>query len=138
MTEYISNLAKTIPVQPYPLLFATVSGSHLYGFPSPDSDFDLRGVHILPLPKVIGLISGEETIEVSEVREGVQPIRNSRHQEIFSVAVEAQRLRARTPVFAANSLQYKRTRGIKGYRLELHYQAPQPPLSRFCHNREIV
>ncbi|MEG4421247.1 nucleotidyltransferase domain-containing protein [Microcoleus sp. LAD1_D5] len=72
MTEYISNLAQIISVQPYPLLFATVSGSHLYGFPSADSDFDLRGVHILPLPKVIGLISGEETIEVSEVRDGMQ------------------------------------------------------------------
>ena len=72
MIEYISNLAKIISVQPYPLLFATVSGSHLYGFPSADSDFDLRGVHILPLPKVIGLIPGEETIEVSEVREGMQ------------------------------------------------------------------
>jgi hypothetical protein len=32
--------------QPYPLLFATVSGAHLYGFPSPDSDFDLRAAHI--------------------------------------------------------------------------------------------
>ncbi|MBD1826035.1 nucleotidyltransferase domain-containing protein [Microcoleus vaginatus GB1-A2] len=72
MTEYLSDLAPIISVQPYPLLFATVSGSHLYGFPSADSDFDLRGVHILPLPKVIGLISGEETIEVSEVREGMQ------------------------------------------------------------------
>jgi len=30
--------------QPYPLLFAIISGSHLYGFPSPDSDYDLRGV----------------------------------------------------------------------------------------------
>ena len=29
---------------PYPLLFATVSGAHLYGFPSSDSDVDLRGV----------------------------------------------------------------------------------------------
>ncbi|MEG4575057.1 nucleotidyltransferase domain-containing protein [Microcoleus sp. N3A4] len=72
MTEYISDLAQIISVRPYPLLFATVSGSHLYGFPSADSDFDLRGVHILPLPKVIGLISGEETIEVSEVREGME------------------------------------------------------------------
>ncbi|MEG4013686.1 MULTISPECIES: nucleotidyltransferase domain-containing protein [unclassified Microcoleus] len=72
MIEYISNLAKIISVRPYPLLFATVSGSHLYGFPSADSDFDLRGVHILPLPKVIGLISGEETIEVSEVREKME------------------------------------------------------------------
>ncbi|MEG4863764.1 MULTISPECIES: nucleotidyltransferase domain-containing protein [unclassified Microcoleus] len=72
MIEYISNLAKIISVRPYPLLFATVSGSHLYGFPSADSDFDLRGVHILPLPKVIGLIAGEETIEVSEVREKME------------------------------------------------------------------
>ena len=72
MTEYISDLAQIISVRPYPLLFATVSGSHLYGFPSADSDFDLRGVHILPLPKVIGLIPGQETIEVSEVREGME------------------------------------------------------------------
>ncbi|MEG4286727.1 nucleotidyltransferase domain-containing protein [Microcoleus sp. A006_D1] len=72
MVEYISELVKIISDRPYPLLFATVSGSHLYGFPSPDSDFDLRGVHILPLPKVIGLISGDETIEVSEVREAIE------------------------------------------------------------------
>ncbi|WP_392534691.1 DNA polymerase beta superfamily protein [Nostoc sp. C117] len=55
--------------QPYPLLFATVSGSHLYGFPSPDSDYDLRGVHILPVQEVVGLHTVHETIEVSEVRE---------------------------------------------------------------------
>ena len=29
--------------QPHPLAFATVSGAHLYGFPSADSDVDLRG-----------------------------------------------------------------------------------------------
>ena len=52
--------------QPFPLLFATISGAHLYGFPSPDSDYDLRGVHILPLPEVIGLNIGPETIEISE------------------------------------------------------------------------
>ena len=28
--------------QPYPLLFVTISGAHLYGFPSADSDYDLR------------------------------------------------------------------------------------------------
>ncbi len=28
----------------YPLLFAVVSGAHLYGFSSPDSDRDLRSV----------------------------------------------------------------------------------------------
>lgn len=58
--------------QPYPLLFATISGSHLYGFPSADSDYDLRGVHILPLPDVIGLIEGEETLERSQIQNDLQ------------------------------------------------------------------
>jgi hypothetical protein len=44
--------------QPYPLLFATVSGAHLYGFPSRDSDVDLRGVHVLPAAEVVGLRPG--------------------------------------------------------------------------------
>jgi predicted nucleotidyltransferase len=57
---------------PYPLLFATVSGAHLYGFPSPDSDYDLRGAHILPLPEVIGLSEGKETIESNREREALQ------------------------------------------------------------------
>lgn len=46
----------------YPPLLITVSGAHLYGFPSPDSDFDLRGAHILPLDLVVGLDDPEETI----------------------------------------------------------------------------
>jgi len=50
---------------PYPLVFATVSGAHLYGFPSPDSDYDLRGVHVLPVREVVGLDTGPETIEVT-------------------------------------------------------------------------
>lgn len=57
--------------QPYPLLFATISGAHLYGFPSPDSDYDLRGAHILPVEEVIGLDQGRETIETSEVWDGL-------------------------------------------------------------------
>jgi len=48
---------------PQPLLFATISGAHLYGFPSPDSDYDLRGVHVLGLEQVVGLQRGPETIE---------------------------------------------------------------------------
>jgi hypothetical protein len=58
--------------QPYPLLFATVSGAHLYGFPSPDSDFDLRGVHILPAREVLGLFPARDTIETSGVEDGVE------------------------------------------------------------------
>ena len=47
--------------QPYPLVFATISGAHLYGFASVDSDVDLRGVHVLPLAEVVGLRTGPET-----------------------------------------------------------------------------
>lgn len=53
--------------QPYPLMFATLSGSHLYGFPSPDSDYDLRGVHILPLAELVSLYLRQETIEVTDL-----------------------------------------------------------------------
>src|SRR5262245_30142544 len=57
------RLRAVVSAQRYPLLFATVSGAHLYGFASPDSDYDLRGAHVLPLPEVIGLGGGPETIE---------------------------------------------------------------------------
>ncbi|MBB5363905.1 nucleotidyltransferase domain-containing protein [Deinococcus humi] len=50
---------------PYPLLFATLSGAHLYGFASPDSDWDLRGVHLLPLREVLGLGTRNETHELA-------------------------------------------------------------------------
>jgi uncharacterized protein len=51
-------------------LFVTLSGAHLYGFASPDSDFDVRGCHVLPLDRVIGLQPPLETIERSTVEEG--------------------------------------------------------------------
>lgn len=66
------QLLTEINRQPYPLLFATISGAHLYGFPSPDSDYDLRGVHILPVTEVVKLDPGRETIEVSEMRQELQ------------------------------------------------------------------
>lgn len=58
--------------QPYPLLFVTISGAHLYGFPSADSDYDLRGVHVLPLREVIGLNMPRETIESAAGPEGLE------------------------------------------------------------------
>jgi predicted nucleotidyltransferase len=67
-----SRLHRIVVAQPYPLLFATVSGAHLYGFPSPDSDFDLRGAHLLPLEKVVGLDVTDETVQDSRVIEGLE------------------------------------------------------------------
>jgi predicted nucleotidyltransferase len=66
------RLLRQVELHPYPLLFATISGAHLYGFPSPDSDFDLRGVHLLPLKEVVGLWTGPETIEKSGVHDGIE------------------------------------------------------------------
>jgi predicted nucleotidyltransferase len=60
------QLLLAVKEHPYPLLFATISGAHLYGFPSPDSDYDLRGVHILPADEVLGLGSVRDTVEVSK------------------------------------------------------------------------
>jgi predicted nucleotidyltransferase len=52
---------------PFPLLFATISGAHLYGFASPDSDYDLRGCHVLPASHVMGLDPGPWTIQVERM-----------------------------------------------------------------------
>jgi hypothetical protein len=38
-------------------------GAHLYGFPSPDSDFDLRAAHVLPIEKIVGLDIRDKTVE---------------------------------------------------------------------------
>lgn len=68
----MSLLKKQVEQHPYPLVFVTISGAHLYGFPSPDSDFDLHGVHILPLKEVVGLQIGRETVEKSGVHDGLE------------------------------------------------------------------
>ncbi|HEY2854353.1 MAG TPA: nucleotidyltransferase domain-containing protein [Gemmatimonadaceae bacterium] len=66
------RLVAEVAAHPFPLLFATVSGAHLYGFPSPDSDFDLRGTHIAPNVLLTGLDRIDETIKSSHVREGME------------------------------------------------------------------
>ncbi len=70
--EAMGRLRGVVGGQPYPLVFATISGAHLYGFPSPDSDFDLRGCHVLPVREVVGLDTDRETIEVSTKEGGFE------------------------------------------------------------------
>ena len=68
----IDERLKTITENhPYPLIFASISGAHLYGYPSPDSDYDLRGVHILPLEEVLSLGMPKDTISVDKEVEGL-------------------------------------------------------------------
>ncbi len=47
-------------------VFATVSGAHLYGFASPDSDVDLRGAFLLPASGLLGLFPPSETVTVED------------------------------------------------------------------------
>jgi len=46
----------------HPTLLVSVSGAHLYGFPSADSDVDLRGAHLLPVPALLGIAPPKETV----------------------------------------------------------------------------
>jgi predicted nucleotidyltransferase len=67
-----ATVSRAVHQHPYPLIFATVSGAHLYGFASPDSDWDLRGVHLLPTDEVLGLFEPKETIEQERKEDGIE------------------------------------------------------------------
>jgi uncharacterized protein len=49
-------------------VFATISGAHLYGFASPDSDVDLRGAFLLSARELLGLVPPSETITIVDKR----------------------------------------------------------------------
>ncbi|MEU8222163.1 nucleotidyltransferase domain-containing protein [Kribbella sp. NPDC048915] len=67
-----AELRTIVGEQPYPLLFATVSGAHLYGFPSRDSDVDLRGAHALPAADMVGLRYGPDTLDRTWYENGAE------------------------------------------------------------------
>src|SRR3982751_5417610 len=66
------RLMQQVVEHPYPLIFATIIGAPLYGSPSPDSDYDLRGCHVLPVREVVGLDPGRETVESSTTEGGLE------------------------------------------------------------------
>ncbi len=51
-------------------LFVTISGAHLYGFASPDSDFDVRGCHLIPLEAALSIGARRETLEYTRIENG--------------------------------------------------------------------
>jgi uncharacterized protein len=57
---------------PHPLVFASISGAHLYGFASADSDFDLRAAHVLPAAAVLGLHEPRETFVLERKEPGFE------------------------------------------------------------------
>jgi hypothetical protein len=68
----LTALRPVSAVHPFPLVFSSVSGAHLYGFPSTDSDIDLRGVYVLPVVQVVGLRHGPQTVERTWSHDEVQ------------------------------------------------------------------
>lgn len=72
MTLDIDLCRRIVARHRYPLLFATISGAHLYGFPSPDSDYDLRGVHVLPARDIFGLQPLNDTVTSEGIEQGVE------------------------------------------------------------------
>lgn len=53
-------------------LVVSLSGAHAYGFPSPDSDLDLKSIHIVPTASLLGLHHESKTVEHLEIIEGVE------------------------------------------------------------------
>src|SRR5512146_427285 len=49
-----------------------LSGAHAYGFPSPDSDLDLKCVHIAPTQELVGLDPPSDPNDRIEIIEGVE------------------------------------------------------------------
>jgi uncharacterized protein len=66
------RLKQAVETHAAPVLFATISGAHLYGFPSPDSDYDLRGCHRLPLDELLSLEPRRETISLDSKTDGFE------------------------------------------------------------------
>jgi len=53
-------------------LVVYLSGAHAYGFPSPDSDLDLKCVHIAPTRDLVGLTLVDDPADRIDVIEGVE------------------------------------------------------------------
>lgn len=53
-------------------LVVCLSGSHAYGFPSPDSDLDIKAVHALPAASFLGLESPTLAADFLRVIDGVE------------------------------------------------------------------
>lgn len=68
----LAGMRRLVESLDYRPLFVTVSGAHLYGFPSADSDVDLRGCHQLPLRDVLGLDLPNQTLEHEMVQNGTE------------------------------------------------------------------
>ena len=54
------------------LVLCGVSGAHLYGFPSADSDLDLKGIHLVPATELLGLRPDVSVHDLTAIHRGVE------------------------------------------------------------------
>ena len=113
------------------LLFVTISGAHLYGFPSPDSDFDLRGVHLLPLEEVVGLKTGHETVEKSGIHDGLEiDLVTHDAKKFFALMLKKNGYvleQLLSPLVVHTTPEHEE---LKAHRRRLRHEAPRPSLPR--------
>ena len=112
-------------------LVVSLTGAHAYGFPSPDSDLDLKCVHITPTSELLGLEPhGERSRERLEIVDGVELDYSS--NELGGVLQGvlqgngnyAERLLCVQPLRASAELEALRplVRGVLSRRLHRHYR----------------
>jgi len=72
MSPYIDDLRPDLDLArrflaaqsvPGRVLLCAITGSHIYGFPSPDSDLDLKGIHVAPIRNLLGLGRPKESFD---------------------------------------------------------------------------
>ena len=127
------RLHKQVAEHPYPLLFATISGAHLYGFPSPDSDYDLRGIHLLPLEEVVGLNPGNETVEKSGIHDGLEiDLVTHDAKKFFGLMLKKNGYvleQLLSPLVVHTTPEHDE---LKALAAGMHHQAPCSPLPGLC------
>jgi len=104
-----------------------------YGFPSPDSDFDLRGAHVLPLREVVGLQTGPETIERSGIRAGLEiDLVTDDARKFFGLLLKKNGYvleQVLSPLIVQTTPEHAELREI---RRPMHHPAPRASLPRFA------
>ena len=54
------------------LVLCGLSGAHMYGFPSADSDLDLKGIHLVPTRELLGLRPDVGVHDLTAIHRGVE------------------------------------------------------------------
>lgn len=54
------------------VLVCSITGAHHYGFPSPDSDIDIKGIHVAPTVSLLGLAPPPKAVDRTEIFRGIE------------------------------------------------------------------